>query len=108
MLSKDKEGNIEKHGLVRIRIDITTMEYAEKNKVGSARDEPNNNPFLPPPIGRLHFSLNPCEMYKQLIGPEMRRKIAIWCCITISSVLCVMILYYLVPIVLGGLITKWI
>ena len=108
MLSKDKDGKIEDNGHVRIRIDITTMEHAEKNKIGSAREEPNNDPFLPPPVGRLTFSFNPCEMYKQLVGPAMRRKIAIWCCVTISSILCVMILYYLVPIVIGGIITNWI
>lgn len=108
MMAKNSEGKIEDNGMVHIRIDITTMEFAEKTKVGSAREDPNIEPFLPPPIGRLHFSFNPCDMYKQLIGPAMRRKIAIWCCIAISSILCVAILYYLVPIVLGNLFTNWI
>lgn len=36
---------------------------AEQNKVGEARQEPNANPFLPPPIGRLSFSLNPLKMF---------------------------------------------
>jgi hypothetical protein len=36
---------------------------AEANKVGEARQEPNVNPFLPPPIGRLSFSLNPLKMF---------------------------------------------
>jgi hypothetical protein len=40
------------------------MEWAEKNKIGSGRDDPNTEPYLPPPIGRLHFSFNPWEMYK--------------------------------------------
>lgn len=96
------------NGHVHVRIDITTMEFADKNKVGSARDDPNTEPFLMPPVGRIHFTLNPFEMYKQMIGPAMRRKIAIWCCIFIGSCLCVLILYYLVPIILGGLITNWV
>jgi hypothetical protein len=108
MISKNAEGVLENNGFVRIQIDITSMEWAEKTKIGSAREDPNIEPYLPPPIGRLHFSFNPCEMYKQLIGPAMRRKIAIWCAIFICSILCVMMLYYLVPIVLGNLITKWI
>jgi hypothetical protein len=108
MLAKSNEGVMENNGFVRCRIDITTMESAEKNKVGSAREDPNIEPFLPPPVGRLHFSFNPCDMYKQLIGPAVRRKIAIWCCIFISSILCCMILYYLVPIVIGNLVTNWI
>lgn len=108
MISKNNEGKLEDNGHVRIRIDITSMEYAEVNKIGSAREDPNIEPFLPPPIGRLTFSFNPCDMYKQLVGPAMRRKIAIWCCIFICSILCVMILYYLVPIVIGNLTTDWI
>lgn len=108
MMAKSNEGVLENNGYVRIRIDITSMEWAEKNKIGSARDDPNIEPYLPPPIGRLHFSFNPCEMYKQLIGPAMRRKIAIYCAIIICSALCVLILYYLVPIILGNLITNWI
>ncbi len=51
-------------GFVRVRVDVTTIEHAEKNIIGSAREDPNTDPYLPPPIGRLHFSLNPCEMYR--------------------------------------------
>lgn len=108
MISKNKEGKLEDNGHVRIRIDITSMEHATLNKIGSAREDPNIEPFLPPPIGRLTFSFNPCDMYKQLVGPAMRRKIAIWCTIVICSALCVLILYYLVPIVIGNLISDWI
>jgi len=62
---KNKEtGLIEPNGTVRIQIDICPKEYAEKNKVGAARDEPNVSPYLPPPVGRLSFSFNPCVMYK--------------------------------------------
>jgi hypothetical protein len=99
---------LENNGYVRVRIDLTTAEWAEKNKIGSGRDDPNVEPYLPPPIGRLRFTLNPWEMYKQLIGEAMRRKIAIWCCIAICSALCVLILYYLIPIVLGNALTIWI
>jgi len=108
MMSKNDKGEMEDNGHVHLRIDITTMEFAEKTKVGSAREDPNIEPYLPPPIGRLHFSMNPCEMYKQMIGPAMRRKIAIWCCITIGSICCVAILYYLIPIVIGNLVTEWV
>jgi hypothetical protein len=95
-------------GFVRVRVDITTKEHAEKNIIGSAREDPNIEPYLPAPIGRLHFSLNPWEMYKQMIGPAMRRKIAIWCAIFWCTVLCALILYELVPIVIGNLLSTWI
>lgn len=108
LIGKNPEGVLCENGKVEIRIDITDMEYFEKNKVGSAREDPNIEPYLPPPIGRLSFSFNPCTMYKQLVGPAVRRKIAIWCCIAISSVCCIAILYYLVPIIMGNLLTNWI
>lgn len=58
------EGNkIEKTGKVRVQIDVYPKKLAEMNKVGEARNEPNVNPFLPPPIGRLSFSLNPLKMF---------------------------------------------
>jgi hypothetical protein len=31
-------------------------------KVGKGREEPNCNPYLPPPIGRFEWSLNPFKM----------------------------------------------
>lgn len=108
---KDKKKGTEEvkdNGHVMMRIDITTEEFYNKNKIGSARDEPNMEPHLMPPVGRLHFTLNPLEMYKQLIGPAMRAKIAKYCFMFICTVLCALILYYLVPIVIGGLITNWI
>jgi len=108
---KDKKKGTEKvvdNGHVFMRVDITTMEFYEKNKIGSARDDPNSEPHLNPPLGRLHFSMNPCDMYKQLIGPAMRAKIHKYCMIVLCTVLCTAILYYLVPIIIGGLITNWI
>ena len=63
MNSKNDKGQMENNGYVRVQLDIVPADYAEKNKVGSAREEPNANPFLPPPIGRLSFSLNPCKMF---------------------------------------------
>ena len=46
----------EHQSLVRVRIDVTTIENAEKNVIGSTRKDPNSKPYLPPPIGRLHYS----------------------------------------------------
>ena len=62
-MSSKLDGKVVNNGFVRVQIEIVPLDYAEKNKVGSAREEPNANPFLPPPIGRLSFSLNPCVMF---------------------------------------------
>ena len=59
----DKKGKREITGKIRLQIDIYPKDQAEANKVGEARQEPNCNPYLPPPIGRLSFSLNPFKMF---------------------------------------------
>ena len=63
----DSNGKVEKTGKVRLQIDVYPKAMAENNKVGEARQEPNCNPFLPPPIGRLSFSLNPLKMFVSIL-----------------------------------------
>jgi len=82
------------------------IKYATDNKVGSARDEPNVMPFLPPPIGRVFFSLNPCVMFKQLVGPAMRRKIYIYACSILCTIICLAIGYFVIPMVISDLIAS--
>ncbi|ETW06932.1 hypothetical protein H310_03043 [Aphanomyces invadans] len=48
--------------------------------VGSGRDEPNINPYLPPTVGRIRFSANPFSMLKELLGPELCGKLACFLC----------------------------
>ncbi len=105
MTSKN-EGKIVNNGFVRIQIEIVPLDYAEKNKVGSAREEPNANPFLPPPIGRLSFSLNPCVMFQQLVGPAMRRKIYCYCCIICCCAICIMLSIFVLPSVIGTVLAN--
>jgi hypothetical protein len=57
-----KTGLPEKTGKIRISVDILPKDQAKLNPVGDARSDPNQNPFLPPPIGRLSLSLNPFKM----------------------------------------------
>lgn len=106
--AKNDKGVLENNGYVRVRIDVVPAEYAVKNPVGSAREDPNIEPYLPPPVGRMTFSLNPCAMYKQLVGPAARRKICIWLCAVVCCVLFVLIAYYVVPVVIGNTISNWL
>ena len=67
--------------------------YAELHPVGKGRDEPNMNPYLPPPVGRIKFSLNPFTMLNQLTGPKFRKK-----CYGIIYIICLIIyLIFLIP-----------
>lgn len=80
------------------------MELAEKNPVGKARDQPNHSPTLPQPEGRIQLSLNPFDMYKQMIGPEMRAKICRWILLLCCIALCVAV----GPTIVGSLISTLI
>ncbi len=58
-LSKDGKSA----GKVRIGLSVYPSTMADSNPVGGGRSEPNHSPFLPPPVGRISFSLNPIAMF---------------------------------------------
>lgn len=68
----------EKSGAVLCSLEILPIWKASQSIVGKGRDEPNCNPFLPPPEGRIRFSLNPFVLIGQLVGPRIRRKFVMW------------------------------
>ena len=49
---------------IKIRIDLRILPKtaSDAKPVGAARENPNMEPHLPPPIGRIEFSLNPFKM----------------------------------------------
>lgn len=61
----DKDGKY--CGKVRISVNVTPGEHAKSNPVGNGRTEPNQSPYLPPPVGRISFSLNPFTMLVRII-----------------------------------------
>ena len=92
------------NGKVRISVNLTPVGMAEANPVGSGRSEPNHSPFLPPPVGRIKFSPNPIANLMQLVGPELRRKIYVYCCLAACIALCIA----LFPLVIGNIISDGI
>jgi hypothetical protein len=48
-------------------IELLPKNQAEASKVGEGRNEPNVNPYLPPPQGRFEWSLNPFKMFVRKI-----------------------------------------
>jgi len=101
MYDKNKEGEIECHGYSRLQIDIMPADYAKDNPVGSARNDPNTNPQLMPPMGRLSFSLNPCKMLGQLMGPAARRKCYCYSCICFCCIAGVGLMAMMGPVIAG-------
>lgn len=53
-------------GSICYSIQIWPKDKATVMAVGAARSEPNTNPFLPPPVGRLKFSLYVLSLKKVL------------------------------------------
>ena len=49
---------------VKVLLDLRIFpkDMAKESVVGEARQEPNFEPYLPPPIGRIQFTLNPWKM----------------------------------------------
>lgn len=86
----------EKKKPIKIALDLRCVprEYADMNKVGAARGDPNVEPNLPPPEGRITLSLNPFKMLNQLIGAGLRCKIYCCCC----CLLVLILIYLLFPL----------
>ncbi|CAN0387121.1 unnamed protein product [Pylaiella littoralis] len=61
-------------------VQIWPIGKADAQPVGSGCNDPNSQPFLPPPAGRLRFSLNPFVMGSELLGPKICAKVACVCC----------------------------
>lgn len=47
------------YGRVCVSFEVMPLKIAESAKVGKGRDEPNSDPYLPPPIGRMQWTWNP-------------------------------------------------
>lgn len=88
--------------MIKIRLDlrIVPKENALKNPVGQARQEPNQEPYLPPPVGRIEFSLNPFKMLSQLMSKEFMAKFMS----IFMVVACCALLIAMAPMILSNVI----
>jgi len=85
----------------QISMELMSSEEASKFPAGIGRSDPNNNPFLPPPEGRLYFSWNPFELLRQLLGNKLCFKLyCIFCCLA-----CIAIIIFIGPQFFVNLIT---
>jgi len=100
----EKEGFQKSNGDMRIGISILTKEEAEENEIGKGRSEPNMNPYLSPPEGRIELSLNPIKMLRQLIAPHIWLKILKY----FSCLLCCALCIYLAPSLLSAVAGNFI
>ena len=76
-------------------LEILPKWKAEVCKVGKGREEPNVNPYLPPPVGRFQWTLNPFGLLNQCVGARYRRKIYCF----ILCMCCIAYLIFVIPYV---------
>jgi hypothetical protein len=83
--TKDKDTGAEIYaGRIALSLSLVPKEEYENDPVGKARDEPNKDPYLPPPQGRLSFTLNPLAILKELCSPR------VICCI-VCCLVCIIL-----------------
>ena len=86
--------NNQKSGKIMCSLEFLPKWKAEQIKVGKGREEPNICPYLPPPVGRFEFSLNPLKTFNQCVGPRFRKKFYCGlCCLCLIIYLIFMIPY---------------
>ena len=82
-------GAFEPMGSVCVSVQLWPKAKAAMMPVGAARSEPNSNPFLPPPVGRLKFSWNPFVLGTELCGPRLCASLT--CCLMCAAFVLLMI-----------------
>ena len=95
------EKNGKKGGRVLCSLEVLPQWYADLHPVGVGRGEPNMNPYLPPPVGRIKFTLNPIKMLNQFTGPKFRKKCYCLICTICLTVYLIFMVPYIVYFVSG-------
>jgi hypothetical protein len=99
LYAKDESGAQKEGGALCCTIQIVPENECRVRPNGLGREEPNCNPFCPPPVGRMEFTVNPIYMLRQLCGPEIFYK---FCC-CFGCLTC-----FILSAVLGSILTPWI
>jgi Ca2+-dependent lipid-binding protein len=101
----EKQGK--KEGRVLCSLEIVPKWYAELHPVGKGREEPNMNPYLPPPVGRIKFTMNPFKLLNQLTGPKFRKKCYCIVCITCLIIYLIILIPYVIYFIAGEVINPF-
>ena len=85
-----------KSGRILCSLELLPIWKADLSQVGLGRKDPNVNPYLPPPVGRFQWSLNPFKLLNQCVGPRFRKKLYMGIC----CLCCVIYLIFLIPYII--------
>ena len=93
-------------GKIRLSVELLPVKIAKQLPAGFGRDNPNSNPFLPPPEGRAQFSLlHPCRSLRLLLGDKLCLKIVCFFCLLIIVALLIFITPNLISAIAANLVT---
>jgi len=101
-MRRKEDGKLEQGGRVQISLELVPKSQVAACPVGEGRNEPNVDPFLPPPVGRFSWSWNPCKLIAQTVGPEYRIKACLICCLALCLALCV----FMFPMIVSNVFTN--
>ena len=101
-MRRKADGKLEQGGRVQLSLELVPKAQATACPVGEGRNEPNVDPFLPPPVGRFSWSWNPCKLIAQTVGPEYRIKACLICCGALCLALCV----FMFPMIVSNVFTN--
>lgn len=108
MKRPNKDGvTIDHCGDVLVSIEMLPKWKADICIVGTGRDEPNVNPYLPPPIGRFEWSLNPFKLFNQCVGPKYRKKLYLAICVTFCIIWCIFLIPYIIMHLSGEVVNPF-
>lgn len=100
--NEEAQNQMTKGGKIEISLQLLTEFEAKLDHQGQGREDPNTDPKLTYPLGRLHLGMNPCDWFNQLVGPNDRRKCKMYCCYFFFICLCSAI----IPVVIGNIATR--
>jgi len=87
--------------MLLISVQMVPEQKFEELPCGHGRSEPNENPVLPKPVGRLRFTLNPFAMFYQILGPKLCKKLMAF----LGIIICLLLMYYMLPVIFSNVIT---
>ena len=88
--------NNERSGRILCSLELLPIWKSKLTPVGLGRKDPNVSPYLPPPMGRFQWSLNPFKLLNQCVGPRFRKKLYLGICF----ICCVVYLIFLIPYII--------
>jgi hypothetical protein len=102
-LNKRKDnGEVKNVGKLQVSFELVPIEKAKACMVGEGRDQPNSDPYLPPPIGRFEWSWNPLKLISQTCGPEFKAKI----CLIFCVISCCLMIIFMIPMIASDVIAR--